>query len=91
MMRLDKYANNHVGFIYFIVFGSIHVQWQRRFFCPKRRFRIVFDSYRFMPFQTPFEGKKKRRLNGVFLSANHKALIKTPFIVSDGPFYRLFY
>ena len=26
-----------------------------------------------------------------FLSANHKALIKTPFIVSNGPVYRLFY
>ena len=26
-------------------------------FCPKRRFRTVFESYRFMPFQTPFEGK----------------------------------
>ena len=35
--------------------------------------------------------KEKRRLNGVFLSANHKALIKTPFIVLNGPVYRLFY
>ena len=33
------------------------IQWQRRFYCPKRRFRIVFESYRFMPFQMPFEGK----------------------------------
>ena len=29
------------------------------------RFRMVFESYRLMPFETPFEGKK-RRLNGVF-------------------------
>ena len=36
----------------------------------------------------------KRRLKektAFFLSANHKALIKTPFIVSNGPVYRLFY
>ena len=32
-----------------------------------------------MPFQTPFEEK-----TAFFLSTNHKALIKTPFIVSKG-------
>ena len=69
------------------------LQWQRRFFCPKGRFRIVVVSFsnrivlcrfkrRFME-KTAF----KRRF---FLLANHKAMIKTPFIVSKGPVYRLF-
>ena len=35
----------------------VEIQWQRRFFCPKLRFRTIFESYRFMPFQTPSEGK----------------------------------
>ena len=54
------------------------------------RFRIVLESYRFMPFQTPLKEKTafKRRF---ILSANHKALIKPPFIVSNGPVYHLFY
>ena len=45
-----------------------------------------------MPFQTPFEGKK-RLLNGVFLSVSPTQGIdkKKPFIVSNGPIYRLFY
>ena len=54
------------------------------------RLRIVFESYRFMHFQTPFEGKNCVE-TAFFLSANHKALIKTPFIVSNGLVYRLFY
>ena len=43
-----------------------------------------------MPFQMPFE-ENKRRLNGVFPFSQSQGVIKTPFIVSNGPIYRLFH
>ena len=39
------------------------------------RFRIVFESYRFMPFQLPFE-EKKRCLNGVFSFSQSQGIDK---------------
>ena len=54
------------SFLLLHVLGTVATPF---FFCPKRHFCIViiliFGSYRFMPFQTPF----KRRLNSVFPSS----------------------
>ena len=58
------------------------------FFCPgKRRFRNVFESYRFMPFQTQFEGK-----NVVFPFSQSQGTDKNPvycFKQSSLPFILL--
>ena len=40
---------------------------------------------------TPIFLKEKRRLNGVFPFSQSQGIEKTPFIVSNGPVYRLFY